>query len=617
MQGKTTVIFLDYFENLERVSPLVGRICTKLKCTPIIVSSNFDAQPLAMHSDLKIIYFNDLLSKQDYEFMDRYVLNLIQNWYSGLKPVEGVSEYKGIQFGSLIEERADAFFASAIRNLEIVLKIIESFKPDRIILIGQKDNFRNLSMFIKENLNTLALFIEVKEKNSSISEVVNNFRRIITEKVSNMCDNIMQMVMIRNKIKNGIFIDAQLYFGLKDLIKEYHPFLYLIERGFRIRLRLIKNEKLSYAPILAENSTKRLNLFSRFYRYWRFIKVDSEFKNEFNYKDLNIWRVLEKIIRGFIICNFPQAKKNIMLSEKLYKCLKPKVVITREAVRMPEKTIAFTAKQAGIPTLVIQHGILTDGNAYRRLHADKIALWGKVGIDWYLAYGNDITKCVVTGKLQHDSIYSRKNDYEAEGKNLLLRIGANPDKEVILYVPSIFKIGTPLTSVYYTKDSEFFALNSILNIAESFPNKQLIIKIHPFDLVDLNSLRDNPKIKKFPNIFIVKNVDIIPLIKISSLVITSLFSSSALDAVIFNKPLITLNFYKRDDSVPFANRGVALSVTNPEGLCQAVRQIFEDKKLENWFISNRESFIYDYAYKIDGQSWQRVKDLIRKLAHNT
>lgn len=619
MKNTSTVIFLDYFENLEKVVPIIQRIRAKEKFEPIIVSSNFDAQLINTYLGLKIIYYDELLAKQDYEFMSRYVFNLIENWYAELKPVEGITEYKGIKFGAVVEERVEASFAQAIRSLEIALKIIERFQPHKIILIGEKDNFQKLSMFIKENLNIPSLFIEVREKNSSVSEIIKAFRCFLVEVITNISDNLIRIAMVRKKQKNGIFIDAWLYFELKELIKEYYPYLYLIEKGFRIRLRLIKEEKIYYSAILTETFFKIPYVFNRFYRYWRFIKRDAKFKNSFNYKGLKIWQFIEKIIGKFITCNFYQVNNNIVFLEKLYKCLEPKIVIAREAVRIPEKTIVLTAKQAGIPTLVIQHGMLSEAYPpYRKLHSDKIALWGKAAADWYLAYGNDITKCVITGKLQHDLLYSKKDNYENEGKNLLLKIGADSNKVTILYIPSILKTGPVRNSVYRSssKDSEFFALNSILNIAESFPDKQLIIKIHPFDLVDLNSLRDNPKIKKFPNIFIVKNADVMPLIKVSSLVIISLFSSCVLDAVIFNKPIISLNFYKRDYLIPFVQRGVMLSVTEPERLCQAVRQIFEDRKLGEWFASNRESFIYDYAYKIDGKCSQRVKDIIRKLAHN-
>lgn len=616
IQNRPTVIFLDYFEDLAKAIPPIKRICAKLKHKPVVVASNFDVNPLNKSLDLKILCFDEFLSTQDYEFMDRYVFNLTQTWYSRLKPIEGITEYRGIQFGAMVEERAQRVFSSTVKNLEIILKTIDRFYPQRIILIGKRDIFQNLSVFIEEKLNTPSLFVEAREKNSSVSEIVRKFRHCAIEKITNICDIPMRIIAIREKRKNAIFIDARLYFQLKDLSKEYFPYLYLIEKGLRLRLKLIQDKSLIFAPLLVEDFFKIVNIFNPFYRYWKSIIADMEFQDKFEYKNLPIWGILEKFIKELIIYDFSQTKKNITFLQRLYKALQPKLVVLREAVRMPERTILFTAKQANIPTLVIQHGILARRNVHTRLDSDKIALWGKAGIDWYRAYGRDVTKCVITGKLQHDILNFQKDNYEREGRNILLRSGLDTEKQTILYLPAHLKTGRRAYDVYFSPEMELISLNSIINLARSFPDKQLIIKIHPFDLLNVETLYNNPEIKKHPNIFVIKNVNTIPLVKVSSLVITSLFSSSAIDAVIFNKPVVTLNFYKREDLVPFAQRGVALGVTKPEQLPQAVRQIFEGQELKDRLASNRESFIYDYAYKIDGKSKQRVLSLIKKLAAN-
>lgn len=619
MENTSTVIFLDYFENLDRIAPIVRRICAGLKHKPLIVSSNFDNNPLSTSLDLKIIYFDELLSKEDYKFMDRYVFDLTQTWYEGLKPIRGITGYKGIQFGALVEERAQCLFSSAIKRLEIVLKIIECFHPDRIILIGEPDIFANLSGLIKEELNISSSFIEVREKDNSLGEMIKKLYRCIVEIISTLLDSLMRKIVIRRKSGNNrILIDTRLYFELGDLRELYHPYLYLIEKGLRIRLRLIKNEKLLFAPVLAEDSFRLPKVFSNLYRYWRFVKADTRLRSKFSYKDLLIWSLLEGIIKDLIIYDFSQAKKNVIFLERLYRNLVPKVVVLREAVRVPEKTIVFAARQEGIPTLVIQHGILSGRNVSTKLHSDKFALWGKAGIDWCGIYGNDISKCIVTGNPKHDLIYSRRNNLKRESQALFLKIGADYNKQTILYLAAHFKFGRHQPSVYFSQDEEYIALNPILNIARCFPDKQIIIKLHPFDELGIDDLLYGHKIKdKYTNIFVVKNVDLMPLIENSSLVITSQFSSAAIDAVILNKPVITLNLWKTEDLVPFAQRGVALSVTKPEHLCQAVRQIFEDKKTRDWFGSNRESFMFDCAYKIDGKSSERVLGLIKRICNES
>ena len=152
----------------------------------------------------------------------------------------------------------------------------------------------------------------------------------------------------------------------------------------------------------------------------------------------------------------------------------------------------------------------------------------------------------------------------------------------------------------------------LLDTIERFPDKQLVIKIRPFDPVDIRALI-NGRLKSYPNVFIIKDANPWALINCSSLVITSRFSSIALDALLLDKPVITLNFYKRKELIPFAKRGVALNVDRPGDLYGVVKQVFEDDKLRDRLTLNRKGFIYDYGYKIDGKSEERIVDLIKKM----
>ena len=195
---------------------------------------------------------------------------------------------------------------------------------------------------------------------------------------------------------------------------------------------------------------------------------------------------------------------------------------------------------------------------------------------------------------------------------MLAKIGINQGRDIIAYLPGYFKLNRRLDlSVYHSQDSEFISLESVLNVARYFPDKCLIIKIHPYDTIDINFLR-NYRVKYYPNVFIVKNeIDTINLIRESSLVVTSLFSSAGIDAVILKKPLITLNLYNKEDFAPFARRDVAVSVNKTEALLEAVNQIFIDGKIKEIMSINRDAFIYDYVYKIDGNSTKRLWELIK------
>lgn len=615
MPDKTKVIFLDYFEDLGSSVHLIDKACEGAGSKIAIVSSNYDTRILTdRYKDFAIVYFDDLLPREDYGEMDKYVFNLTETWHKGLKKIENVTEHNGIRFGCVAEEAAQRIFSFRIRNLEIVLKIIRKFNPSEIIFIGEKDALLELSIFTNNRLNIRSFFIkaEVKKKSRIVKKISFSFCRVAAELFMSFCDGLMRRIVLSNKnVKEKIIIDNRLYFESRDLYKDFYPSLYIIEKGARARIKLLKDEKVLYIPLLLESFFAIPHIFSKSYGYWKSIRCDGEFRKIFNYKGLDIWSLVEKDIMGFFLKDFNRIRKNLVFLDKLYERFNPKLIVLREAVRESEKTIVLAARNAGVATMVIQHGLLAEDNVYTHLHADKIALWGSAGIEWYSKYGNEIEKCVVTGKPLHDLTYRKKNLKQFNRKDVLKRAGADPDKDMILFIPGYFQEAKLPISVYMLMDSTHASFEAVLKIAECFPEKEIIVKLHPYDPVDIKILL-NSGLKKYKNIFIVKDIDIIDLIYASSLVITSIFSSAALDAVILDKPIITLNMYKRDDYVPFAQRGVALRVDDKQKACEAAREALEDAETIKRLSANRESFIRDYAYKVDGNAAKRVKDLIER-----
>ena len=618
MKDKNLVIFMDYFENLEKIAPLLRKKMLNAPKRPIVVSMNFNTSPLvAVGLDAEIVYSGDLLEKEDYEAIDRYVLDLNKTWYLWLRPAEGITECDNIRFGSLTGELVHRSFSSAIKRLEIVLKIIERFDPDEIILAGDSDIFKQLSFVIKNELGIKSEFIMHRAAGTPLAGVLNKIYRFLIDKISNACDVFLRKSIVKRKINSAVLMDRRLYPELPEIGKDFLVLEYMIEQGLRIRLQYLKNHDLLPVPLYTEDSFKMPGILGPYSMYWRLCEADKKFREKFVYKKIHIWKLVKATIQGLVIHDFPRIHKNIDFLKKLYARVPLKVIVMREAVREIEKTIVLTARQAKIQTLVIQHGLLCPGTLFfTKFYSDKIALWGRAGIDWFAKYGNDVKGCVVTGKPAHDLWQGRAADLNREGGDILGKVSAYPEKDTVLYITACFKwADKDLLYVYDSPDAEYISLKSLLEAMRHFPEKQLVIKMHPFDLCTAQDLYRF--VKGYSNVFVVKDENIMALIAKSAVVITSLFSSAGLDAVIFKKALVTLNLYKRDDLIPFADYGVALGVRRQEDLLPALRRVFKDKGLEDLFGSNRDRFISDYAYKIDGGSTERVIDLIKQLCNKS
>jgi len=89
-------------------------------------------------------------------------------------------------------------------------------------------------------------------------------------------------------------------------------------------------------------------------------------------------------------------------------------------------------------------------------------------------------------------------------------------------------------------------------------------------------------------------------------------STTAMEAVAVNKPVIILNLSGEADVVDYVEQGVALGVYKEEDLKIAVEKLLiSDLEL----AGNREQYIRKYLYKIDGKAAERVASVIERIIH--
>ena len=81
------------------------------------------------------------------------------------------------------------------------------------------------------------------------------------------------------------------------------------------------------------------------------------------------------------------------------------------------------------------------------------------------------------------------------------------------------------------------------------------------------------------------------------------------------KPVIFYDFAKRDEVMSLKRRGVGFEIKHPEDLTPVIKNLLYYAKMGKSPLKeeNFYSFTKDYAYEIDGQSSQRVKNIIREL----
>ncbi|MFC1667060.1 CDP-glycerol glycerophosphotransferase family protein [Candidatus Omnitrophota bacterium] len=600
---KVTLVFLGYIENLLSCESLLKKAGRK---DSIIYSQNRFFGELSKKIGLDIKYSEAVLKEEDYKYMDSYISMVNDNSCLDLKgKTKDIAETLQLDFYLAL--------CSAIKNLHIILKLIENHKPAEVVFISENDEdfFDGISRFLGSTLDIKTECIKMKKSYSGVfSNSLILLRDFVTTFISEIVDFLCRLYLTkkREKRKDLILMDYRLNHTIRDIDREFTVIPFILGKGLRVRWSLLKKKKVYFSFF------NRSSFFSLFRsrkvlkEFGSFIKV--RFKNDiFKYKDYDIGMVLENLFMSIFKRGVVIFQNNLCLISNFLRKIKPKIILLRDSVRSWEYLFISASKKCNIASLVVQHGLMTEKNIYTRQNADFMACWGKADVEWFKKLGSDPKRLVITGNPSFDYIYDRENGRIDRYKEILRKINADPDLPTLVYLGNSIRY-YPINTIYLTPDLSLFSLEATLNTFRELKGIQLIVKVHPY-YTKSELLKFKKMISEFKNVFLLKDADISDLFSGAKAIITEKFSSAIMDAIQLRKPVLFYNFFKREELIPLEARGVGIEIREPskirEGLEKAIRNS------EFFLDNNLNSFIEDYAYKVDGKASERVKEFLREL----
>lgn len=258
-------------------------------------------------------------------------------------------------------------------------------------------------------------------------------------------------------------------------------------------------------------------------------------------------------------------------------------------------------KSLGIKTLIVQHGTPNKYSlhAFAPFEADCFAAWGDFTKEFLGENGVEPERIVVTGGPVFDKTVSLKPD---KGK-IYTEIGIGPEiKKTIVFTMQGQGVGFRPS----TEEIESGIIETI-KAASQYQDVLLLFQAHP-----AQNIEDIQKVAEKAGYFdarVIKYYDTESLIAVSDGVIT-FFSTTAIDALILGKPLLTINLSDDSDFYPFVPMGAAFGAYTKEEIVPAFKKLVESpEELKD----GREKAIPYIVYKTDGKSLERVLNLIEKL----
>ena len=280
----------------------------------------------------------------------------------------------------------------------------------------------------------------------------------------------------------------------------------------------------------------------------------------------------------------------------------PKLIISNDDVMQ----LKPKSKNSDLKFITLQSAIVSPINeTYRRYFIREFGS-DPIKSDYFICsgeyfkelkeYSNVAKKVVVMGQPRYDILARADKIYD---KNKIVSdLGLDPNKKIILWCTQTH--GQSL-------DENISSINAVYSTMASIKDDaQLLIKLHPEEDQNAPLYRENTQ---YQPMILKRDVDTYALLSICDLMITK-NSTTAMEAVILNKPVIILNLSGEPDRMNYVHENVALGVYDPANLSSAIEKLLDDSSILH---EKREEFIKKYLYKVDGKATERVVTLMKSL----
>lgn len=575
----------------------------------------FDVESNSILCELGIEHelIENYLDINDEQEIENLALELALSWYKK-KEFEDILKFKNINLGWLLEVEIQLYLIQIIKYIVGINRIIEKEKFSKVIasnllnsilkLIEHKEKFI-FNTFPK--INSSEFYFDTVEIPINLGFTKINFRasrnfalkiKSFMEQSTNFLFNLnyKKNTSKKNKILLLEFNPVQysnLMFEISSLdddiilLNERRPAVWNLKS-----LTIVKNlkSKILRLSTISDNVSKQINNERNdlFKKLTRLFSQDDDFTNIFTIKNHSFWFIIKE---NFVsICNrrFSEAIFRILSSEDFFKKNDIHCILTMYNAGAEERAILSVAQKFNVTSILMQHGIYAQNQYFQKFVPvlgylpnleQKEAVWGNETRDHLIKLGVDANNLILAGSPRHDFFFNSKV--------------SNRLNDVILLATNII-----LSQNYKGNDSRVhehykIELKNLIKIIKSVSDKKLIIKLHPGKpTVDMI-----PKILeeiKFP-LNVSKTGNIFNYIVNSDIVISTEFSTVLIDAMILQKPTITILFDHNDfHNETIIQENATAYVTNLEEFSIVLHKIIVDEEFRKNLVNNGTKFVNKY-----------------------
>lgn len=593
------VLLLDSKPKIDLVKNIVTQT------NPTIITFDYETHKLLQDNKINHKISDDYITDDDLKYIQQSSFHLIK-WFSQ-EPICRLLEYDQINLGELIYIEFHYLLVPFLKKFIEVLKVFSKFNSSRFLasslLYDMIANFTKNVSDIKIEMNDYKFLYDVIKIQPKIGNkfISINIKRSHYQKAKAISEKIIYYLFgAKNDIskKYVLFVEFDtikykelfltlpqtsvnlMYFGRRrPAIWNYESFSIIQKSGCKIAtLYDIENKNFNSTAnrhkIVEEKIKKLLN-------------QEVFLKNFFSISDMSFWNSMKPMFLKLCQKRFLEAIFEIDITKQLFKKYKFKSIVVWSESGFNEQIVIHVAKKFKIPIVLLQHGMswetpetleVKDFGGVTPIQSDKFIVWGEILDKFSKKHGVKPDKLEILGSPLYDEIFRKIKSGSPLSNDFVLLATSSPVKNIV----QDLKIKT---IVEYE--------NVIQKICEivSKQNEKLVIKLHPFqDESDIRTI-----VKKINReIIIIKSGNILPLIESCKLLITIDLSTTILEALILEKPVISISVKDYGYGKPVVFSSGSCLETDIDNLELMINHIFNNQEFRNDLIHKGNLFVNSY-----------------------
>jgi hypothetical protein len=357
--------------------------------------------------------------------------------------------------------------------------------------------------------------------------------------------------------------------------------------------------------------------YEHFKKIWSDLLRDAKFIELCDHARKSMGPSVVSMLEYYFLHTFPAAVCHIAMAEHMIRKESPDLILLEEEYGTPfERALLVAAKRNRVPTLAVQHGDIHPYHpGYVSLRGqvspegsvdspfcpipDKTAVYGPYHRDFLTEIGYPQGSVDVTGQPRYDRLYHAHEIYSTEAFRERYGIGLN--QRIVLWATQCHCFSAQENIDYMTV---------VFEAMQEVTGATLIIKQHPGERdIHTRMISECLADYRIKAVLTPKDSDTFEQLYVSDMLITT-YSTTATEAVALGKPVIILNLSERPESTDYVAQGVAIGIREKDQLAPAIVDLLRDASR---LSSNRQRFIEQYLYRIDGEATQRIVKLISAM----